>query len=79
MRLTLPSIGYGTCQIRVDGRQVGHVLGRYWDWQAFLWPTPDVRPYPCDRTVERPRLRDLRAELRRRLDEDGPWWTEEDQ
>jgi len=79
VNLTMPSIGHGVCRILVNGHRVGVALGRYHDWQAQLWPvpdaTPDERPYPCRTVVERRLLRDLRAELRRRLDEDGPWWT----
>lgn len=77
MTLTFPATDIGSADIRYGDRTVGHVLGTFHAWEAVLWPVADQRPNParCE-VVERPLLRNLRAELRRRLDEDGPWWSE---
>lgn len=75
--LTIPASDVGSADIMFGRTIVGHVLGTFHAWEAILWPHPNRRPNPrlCE-VVERPLLRDLRAELRRRLAEDGPWWTE---
>lgn len=88
MKLTVVTYGgpgEGLARIMVDGRQVGHAV-TVWAphkyngaWQASLWPVADRRPGPDARvTLTRLRLAELRAELRRRLAEDGPWWSEQE-
>jgi hypothetical protein len=75
----MPAYDIGAAHIRVDGHTVGVALGTFTAWQAHLWPVADQRFNPRKaETVTRPTLRDLRTELRRRLAEQGPWWTEED-
>jgi hypothetical protein len=80
MRLTTPSTDIGAAAINVDGRQVGHILGEFYGWRAYLWPEPDLWPYPHSReeVYARGRLRDLRTQLRQRLDESGPWWAKKE-
>lgn len=75
-RLTLPSYDPGAAHIKVDGHTVGHVLGRFDDWQAYLWPEADQQPGPIEPALTLPTLADLRTALRRRLDEQGPWWKD---
>lgn len=80
MKLTMPAYDHGACRVMVDGRQVGHVLGEFYGWRAYLWRVPDVWPPPADaeQVYRRGRLADLRAQLRERLETEGPWWTEEE-
>jgi hypothetical protein len=79
VKLTMPSYDMGAAHIIVDGHHVGFALGNYRDWSAFLAPVADqrCRAGGCEE-IRRPQLRDLRTELRRRLAEDGPWWTTAD-
>jgi hypothetical protein len=82
VKLTMPSYDPGACRIMVDGRKVGYALARFWDWEAFLWveaDQADPRAIVKDGHVTRRTLRSLRAELRRRLAEDGPWWKVPDE
>lgn len=76
-KLTFPATDVGSADIMYGPTIVGHVLGTFHAWEAILWPVANRRPNPqnCE-VVERPLLRDLRADLRRRLAEDGPWWSE---
>lgn len=81
MKLTMPAIEQGLRSIVVDGTEVGRAY-TVWDerdhwqggWEARLMA--DLR-YPDVKAgiVNRFRLRDLRVELQRRLDADGPWWS----
>jgi hypothetical protein len=76
VKLTMPAYEPGANRIIVDGHRVGFALGNYHDWSAYLRPIADqqCRTGDCEE-IRRPQLRDLRTELRRRLAEDGPWWT----
>ena len=81
MKLTMPAVEPGNRDIRADGVKVGFAID-VWDsqdpyngaWEARLYGSVTV---PCEivAIVNRLRLRDLRAELQRRLDTDGPWWS----
>jgi hypothetical protein len=81
VKLILSPTGPGERRIIADGLRVGHAITE-WDerdpwnggWRAFLWATAGTRDGRDDRTVYRFRLRELRAELERRLAEEGPWW-----
>ena len=81
MKLTMPAVEPGNRDIRVDGVKVGFAID-VWDsqdpyngaWEARLYSSVTV-PREFVATVNRLRLRDLRAELQRRLDTDGPWWS----
>jgi hypothetical protein len=75
VKLTMPSYDHGAARIMVDGRQVGYALARNRDWRAYLWTTPDVMQHPPAETITLPTLGDLRAHLRRRLADQGRWWT----
>lgn len=75
-RLTMPSYDPGAASIMVDGHRVGYALGRFSDWQAHLWETPDQHQHPPAETITLPTLADLRKALRHRLDEQGPWWKD---
>ena len=88
MKLTMPVVESGLCEIRADGLEVGSAE-RLWTgtagrsvpaYHAELWAGPahcDMgrweSPEVADR-VSAPTLRELRAELQRRLDVDGKWW-----
>lgn len=63
------------------GLLVGHVYDEWDDRDprrgrqvARLYATPGCADLAAD-VVQRLRLRELRVELERRLDEDGPWWS----
>lgn len=73
--LTLPAAGFGIRRIVADDHQVGVARNHSGEWRGELWPVADQPPESPVDTVERWGLTELRAELRRRLDEDGPWWT----
>jgi hypothetical protein len=85
IRLTFPVCDFGGARIIADGKhEVGRVLaggrglaGGY-GWRAWLWPEADLRPGRADlhsvETVRRPTLREVRAVLRERVVEKGPWW-----
>ena len=83
MKLTLPPYDIGATDIRVDGRKVGYALGEFHGWRAYLWADlagTEEYPDPSEQVYVRGRLKDLRARLRARLEETGPWWdtTKED-
>jgi hypothetical protein len=81
VKLTMPAMDQGLRRIMVDGTEVGRAYTVWSDrdrwqgsWEARLiadGPDGDVTAA----IVNRFRLRDLRAELQRRLDENGPWWS----
>jgi hypothetical protein len=81
VKLTMPAVDRGSCDIRVDGVKVGWAY-TIWDdrdhwqgsWEARLLADVTDRDVTAA-IVNRFRLRDLRAELRRRLEVDGPWWS----
>jgi hypothetical protein len=81
VQLTFPAYDVGAARIDADGRQVGHVLADdVRQWHARLWPRPDMRPFTMAdleamETVICPTLREVRAVLRERVAEKGPWWT----
>jgi cytidylate kinase len=75
VKLTMPAYEPGANRIIVDGRRVGTALASDHDWTAHLAPVADIRGRQHVDCVRAPSLRDLRTELRRRLAEDGPWWT----
>lgn len=80
-RLTFPPYDMGGARIIADGRhEVGRVLAEFTGWRAFLWPEADPKPgqfNPHDvEAVWRLRLGDVRAALRERVAEKGPWWTD---
>jgi hypothetical protein len=79
-KVTIVSVEPGYCTIMSGRVQVGYAL-TVWDardplngaWEAHLWSVAGV--HEADGVVVlRLRLTELRAELRRRLAEDGPWW-----
>jgi DNA-binding XRE family transcriptional regulator len=82
MKLVLRPVEPGLHRIVADGQVVGHIYDE-WDPQdhwngrrvAALWAAPGC-PDQKVAIVKRLRLRDLRAELNRRLETDGPWWSE---
>jgi hypothetical protein len=79
VRLTFPSYDFGGARIIADGKQeVGRVLAEFTGWRAFLWDQADPPPgqfNPHDmESVWRERLREVRAALRERFAEKGPWW-----
>lgn len=82
MKLVLRPVEPGSVRISVDGQEVGYALTE-WDerdprqgaWRGYLWPAPDVHDTGRTPTAKFLRLRELRAELERWLEEQGPWWS----
>lgn len=79
VRLTVPSNDEGWARIVADGVQVGHVnRGGNGRWQAWLWAhAGDHAGGNADVPVVRGRLGDVRAVLRERVEQRGPWWVAE--
>lgn len=77
VRLTFPACGEGGACILADGVRVGHVhRGSNGRWAAVLWNQAGSRDGGfADAPVVRPRLRDMRAYLRGRVEQRGPWWV----
>lgn len=77
VRLTFPRAEPYSYDIMADGLQVGKITEGYARWEAWLWcvPGPGFTGY-ADVPVTRKYLRDLRAELRERVELKGPWWSE---
>ena len=77
VRLTFPSYDIGSARIMAGDLQVGHVLGEYWLWRAYLWPVAgDFTTGPSGEQVTGRRLADVREKLRERVEAKGPWWSE---
>ena len=77
VRLTFPSYDIGAARIMAGDLQVGHVLGEYWCWRAWLWPVADeFITGPSGGQVTGKRLADVRVLVRERFELKGPWWSE---
>ena len=77
VRLTFPSYDIGSARIMAGDLQVGHVLGEYWCWRAWLWPVADDFGFPdSTEQVTGRRLADVREKLRERVELKGAWWSE---
>ena len=85
VKLTLPVVESGLYRILAGGMEVGSAE-RLWSgtpavprYEAALWPQPGV-PLPgyppAGRRLSRPTLRELGAELQRRVDTEGSWWSQ---
>ena len=81
VKLTVSPVEPGYAEIRADGIHVGYAL-TVWDardeqrgaWEAHLWSVAGVHE-AGGVTVKRLRLHELRAELRRRVADEGAWWS----
>ena len=77
LRLTLPAYDRGAADILADGRQVGIALAEFKGWRAWLYLAAQdrrIRPEGCEEATGRT-LGELRAALRKRVADEGPWWT----
>ena len=84
MNLIVRSAGDGIADILADGQLVGRAV-RAWKqdelkcmvpaYDAELWVKADEADPEVTGRASRPTLRELRAELQRRLTEEGPWWS----
>ncbi len=76
VRLTFPSTDQGWAAILADGVKVGHICRGNRCWEARLWNEAGNREGGyADAPVVREYLRELRADLRERVELKGPWWT----
>ena len=76
-KLTVPGVDHGWAHVLADGIQVGHVRkGLNGRWEAWLWNKAGNREggYAAAPVVL-PRLGEVRAELRERIELKGPWWS----
>ena len=65
------------CGVLADGVKVGHIQRGNRCWEARLWNEAGNREGGyADAPVVREYLRELRAELRERVELKGPWWSE---
>jgi hypothetical protein len=79
MRLTFPAYDIGAADILADGKGVGFCLdeggGR---WRAYLYPAAQDRRMPkpegCEEVTGKT-LAELRETLRKRVADEGQWWT----
>ena len=77
VRLTFPSNDQGWVSIRADGVRVGHIRRGNRRWEAYLWNEAGNRHGGyADAPAVREYLRELRDELRERVELKGPWWAE---
>ena len=76
VKLTFPRCEPYSYSIMAGGQQVGKIVAGFADWEAWLWcePGPRFTGY-ADAPVRKRYLRDLRDELRERVELKGPWWT----
>jgi hypothetical protein len=76
VRLTFPSYDIGAARIMAGDLQVGHVLGEYWCWRAWLWPiADDFGGALTGEQVTGKNLSAVREKLRQRVADKGPWWV----
>ena len=80
-RLTFPVWDMGATRIVADGRHdVGRVLGEFYGWRARLWPEADMKAATVAEldsmeTAWFRTLREAREALRKRVADEGPWWS----
>jgi hypothetical protein len=76
IKLTVPSVDTGFAEIKADGALVGFATADfYWRWTAKLLTHAGERTGGYADVVTAGSLRELRAALRERLAEKGPWWV----
>ena len=76
-KLTFPAREPGARRIMADGVQVGHVLADHrMRWTAYLWAVPGKPGMGFRGEVKAIDLRLMRAGVVKRLDVNGPWWSE---
>ena len=76
VKLTFPSDDQGWASILADGVKVGHIMRGNRCWQARLWNEAGwLEGGYADAPVVREYLRELRADLRERVELKGPWWS----
>jgi hypothetical protein len=57
--------------------QVGHCLADFrYRWTAYLWAVPGRPGMGFRGEVKGANLRQMRDEVRKRLADEGPWWSE---
>jgi hypothetical protein len=73
--VTVVSIEPGFAEIMCGGCVVGVADADFWmRWTVRLFTAPGARNTRAVPEYALPRLRDVRADVRRRLAGDGPWW-----
>lgn len=77
VRLTFPAYDIGGTDILAKGKRVGFTLAEFKGWRAYLFPEATdrrIRPEGCEE-VTGESLGELRKFLRKRVADEGPWWT----
>jgi len=76
VRLTFPAREPGARKIMADGLQVGHMLaGHTGKWTAYLWAVRCDPHMGMAGEVKAGSMAEARAEVRERVEREGPWWT----
>ena len=77
VRLTFPSYDVGATDILVTGMRAGICLADNKGWKAYLYPVLTDRRIRLggEEEVAAETLRELRKLLRKRIADEGPWWT----
>ena len=77
VRLTVASVEPGFAEIKADGAVVGIAFADfYMRWTVRLFPAPGQRIRDAVEPFRLGSLVLVRAEVRRMLAEEGPWWSE---
>ena len=77
VRLTFPAREPGARRIMAGKLQVGHALADHrYRWVAYLWAVPGKPGMGFRGEVKGAHLRQLRDGVVKRLDANGPWWSE---
>lgn len=77
VRLIFPSYDVGAADILVMGMRAGICLADNKGWKAYLYPALTDRRIRLggEEEVTAETLAELRRVLRKRVADEGPWWT----
>ena len=75
VRLTFPAREPGARRIMAGRLQVGHCLADWrYRWTAYCWSVAGEPGYGWRYEVKGANLRQMRDEVVKRMEADGPWW-----
>lgn len=78
VRLTFPAYDVGAADILASGRHIGMALDEGGRWRAWLYAVAQdrrmPRPEKCEEVTART-LKELRRDLRERVELKGSWWA----
>lgn len=77
VRLIFPGCEPGNVRIAVKDVYVGHILqDHHGNWRAHLWRVAGKPGEGFADEIQGGKLAPLREQLRKRVESDGPWWSE---